>query len=115
MGDGGGGKDPSGGVAGVVENGGAEVGAVCEGEVMQVSYNSTAKMYFVIIAHGQYASSYSNMASVSVKKGDKVQANKQIGTIASALDLSTGKTEYKLVFGVFSPTATLNAYQALKR
>ena len=37
----------------------------------------------VIIQHGNYRTVYSGLASVSVKKGDKVKAKQAIGTIYS--------------------------------
>lgn len=60
---------------------GAQARAVYEGEVTScfVMSGTTA----VIIQHGNYRTVYSGLASVSVKKGDKVKAKQAIGTIYS--------------------------------
>src|SRR5690606_34300454 len=52
---------------------GAGVKAVFEGEVVQ------AVAGVVVIKHGEYFSFYSNMASVSVRRGQKVSRGQQIG------------------------------------
>ena len=60
---------------------GTQARAVYEGEVTScfVMSGTTA----VIIQHGNYRTVYSGLASVSVKKGDKVKAKQAIGTIYS--------------------------------
>ena len=60
---------------------GTQARAVYEGEVTScfVMSGTTA----VIIQHGNYRTVYSGLASVSVKKGDKVKAKQAIGTIDS--------------------------------
>lgn len=60
---------------------GTQARAVYEGEVTScfVMSGTTA----VIIQHGNYRTVYSGLASVSVKKGDKVKAKQTIGTIYS--------------------------------
>ena len=93
---------------------GAQVKSVFNGEVMRVSYNRNAKSYIVLIGHGQYFTTYSNMATATVKEGQKVTVGQSIGTIGRAVDAS-GRTEYKLVFGLFAPNGdTLDADQWLK-
>lgn len=63
---------------------GAQARAVYDGEVTScfVMSGTTA----VIIQHGNYRTVYSGLASVSVKKGDKVKAKQYIGTIYSDPD-----------------------------
>ena len=60
---------------------GTQARAVYEGEVTScfVMSGTTA----IIIQHGNYRTVYSGLASVSVKKGDKVKAKQAIGTIYS--------------------------------
>lgn len=82
---------------------GAAVKAVFNGEVMRVTYNRNAKAYIVLIGHGDYFTTYSNMATVSVKDGQKVTLGQTIGTVGQSVGAS-GKGEYKLVFGIFSPS-----------
>jgi len=61
---------------------GAEVRAVFEGEVSQVLLNQWTNKV-VLLRHGNYLTLYSNLASVNVKVGDRVQP---IGRIASSED-----------------------------
>jgi len=82
---------------------GAAVKAVFNGEVMRVTYNRNAKAYIVLVGHGDYFTTYSNMATVSVKEGQKVTLGQSIGTLGQSVGAS-GKSEYKLVFGIFSPS-----------
>lgn len=58
---------------GIRTNDGAGVKAVFEGEVVQ------AVAGVVVIKHGEYFSFYSNMSSVSVRRGQKVSRGQQIG------------------------------------
>jgi septal ring factor EnvC (AmiA/AmiB activator) len=59
---------------GIRTNDGAGVKAVFDGDVTQV-YGG-----IVVIRHGDYFSFYSNLASVSVRNGQKVSRGQQIGT-----------------------------------
>ena len=59
--------------------------------------------YDVYVAHGEYITSYANMGTICVEKGQKVARNAQIGTIGSAVNVMTMETEYKLVFGIYPP------------
>ena len=65
----------------IQKSAGTQARAVYEGEVPScfVMSGTTA----VIIQHGNYRTVYSGLASVSVKKGDKVKAKQAIGTIYS--------------------------------
>ena len=93
---------------------GAAVTAAFNGEVMQVTYNRNLKSYIVLIGHGNYFTTYSNMATATVREGQKVSVGQTIGTVGRSVD-SAGKTEYKLVFGIFSPNGeTLPADEWLR-
>lgn len=63
---------------------GAAVKAVADGEVSAVFDMGGESV--VIIRHGKYRTAYSNLATASVSRGDKVQAGKQVGTAATNLN-----------------------------
>jgi septal ring factor EnvC (AmiA/AmiB activator) len=70
----------------------AKARAVFDGEVMQIQHIKGANQA-IYIRHGDYITIYRNLASVSVKKGDKVRAKQEIGTIFN--NPTTGKTTLK--------------------
>ncbi len=70
---------------------------------MDVKRNRITNKYDVYVAHGEYITSYANMGSICVEKGQKVARNAQLGTIGSAVNIMTMETEYKLVFGIYPP------------
>ena len=61
---------------------GSKVRAVFEGEVMHVIHNKGFNNT-VLIRHGKYLTTYTNLQSVTVKAGDKVQGGKVIGTLST--------------------------------
>lgn len=61
----------------------APVRAIFEGQVMSIQVIKGANKV-VFIQHGDYISVYSNLATVSVKKGDKVATKQTIGTVAKS-------------------------------
>jgi len=67
----------------------AAVRTVFDGEVSRVV--PMGGTYLVIIKHGEYFTSYSNLKSVSVTAGQKVSTKQTIGVAAT--DGSTGQTE----------------------
>ncbi|MBD1432739.1 peptidoglycan DD-metalloendopeptidase family protein [Sphingobacterium sp. DN00404] len=76
----------------------APVKAVFEGDVVQVIGS------FVVIKHGEYFTSYSNLKSVSVRRGQKVGRGQQIGTAGEDPDAG-----YSIVnFGVFQGQTAMN-------
>jgi len=76
----------------------AAVKAVFEGEVVQVIGS------FVVIKHGEYFTSYSNLKSVAVRKGQKVNRGQQIGSADEDADAG-----YSVVnFGVFQGQTAMN-------
>lgn len=89
---------------------GAAVCSIYEGKVVEIKQNRITGKYDVYIAHGEYLTSYANLGSVCVAKGRSVTRNQQIGTIGSSVNITTMETEYKLVFGVYSPSPTEKMY-----
>lgn len=76
----------------------ASVKAVFEGDVVQVIGS------FVVIKHGEYFTSYSNLKSVSVRRGQKVGRGQQVGTAGEDPDAG-----YSVVnFGVFQGQTAMN-------
>ncbi|MBQ6770197.1 MAG: peptidoglycan DD-metalloendopeptidase family protein [Bacteroidales bacterium] len=67
---------------------GASARAVFEGEVASVT-KLTGSNTVVIIRHGEYFTVYSNLESVTVKRGDKVKTKQNIGKV------HTSKTDNK--------------------
>lgn len=61
----------------------ASVRAIFEGQVMSIQVIKGANKV-VFIQHGDYISVYSNLATVSVTKGDKVSTKQKIGTVAKS-------------------------------
>ena len=82
---------------------GERITAIYEGKVVDVKRNRITNRFDVYIAHGQYITSYANLNSVSVAKGQTVAKNSAIGVIGPAVDIQTMKTEYRLVFGIYPP------------
>ncbi len=82
---------------------GATVCSIYEGKVVEVKRNRITAKYEVFVAHGEYITSYANLGTATVEKGQKVAKNGTIGTIGAAVNPTTMNTEYKLVFGIFSP------------
>lgn len=84
---------------------GAGVISIYEGKVVDVRRNRITNKYEVYVAHGEYITSYANMGSACVEKGQQVKKNQRIGTIGSEVNMTTMETEYKLVFGIYPPAA----------
>jgi len=70
----------------------APVRAIFEGQVMSIQVIKGANKV-IFIQHGDYISVYSNLATVSVKKGDKVATKQTIGTVAK--NSTEGRTVLK--------------------
>ncbi len=77
--------------------------AVFNGEVMQIQQIRGANKA-VYIQHGDYITVYSNLGTVSVKKGDKVSTKQAIGTVANSP--TEGKTVLK--FYIYQNTSKMN-------
>ena len=110
-------KRHKGNMAEIVGKEGASVTSVYEGKVLDIKQNKMTNYYEVYIAHGKYISSYANLSEVSVTKNSTVKKGQRIGTIGSAINLSTMETEYKLVFGIHSPNPneTMSAANCFKK
>ena len=71
--------------------------SVFDGEVLSV-YGFSGGNPGVLIRHGKYISNYQNLSSIFVKKGDKINANDEIGVVFT--NQSNGKTVLK--FNIFN-------------
>lgn len=82
----------------------AAVNSIYEGKVMDITRNKVDNKYIVYIAHGEYLSSYANLSEVTVEKGAIVKKGDRIGTIGLSVNKLTMEMEYKIVFGIYSPS-----------
>ena len=96
-------KRSKGNMAEIVGKEGAAVTSIYEGKIVDIKRNKVNNKYDVYIAHGEYITSYANLSAVSVVKGAVVQKGQRIGTIGSAVNISTMELEYKIVFGIYAP------------
>lgn len=89
---------------------GSEVRAVFDGTVSQIIFSASFQSA-VIIKHGSYFTVYSNLASVSVSKGEKVSTNQSIGIVST--DGATGRSEVH--FEIWKATSKQNPQSWIKR
>lgn len=96
---------------------GASVRSIYEGKVVDVKRNRITAKYEVFVAHGEYITSYTNLGSISVEKGQKVAKNQPLGSVGAAVNVTTMETEYKIVFGIYSPNPkeTMSAANCFKK
>lgn len=96
---------------------GATVRSIYEGKVVEVKRNRITSKYEVFVAHGEYITSYANLGTALVEKNQTVKRDQSIGTVGAAVNPSTMETEYKLVFGIFSPnpSETMSAANCFKK
>ncbi len=87
----------------IITEGGSKARAVFNGEVLQVQQLKGANKA-VYIRHGNYITIYNNLATVSVKKGDKVKTKDEIGTVFT--HPNTGRAVLK--FFVYQNTQKMN-------
>ncbi len=97
-------KRYKGNMAEIVGKEGAAIISIYEGKIVDIKRNKVNNKYDVYIAHGEYITSYANLSAVSVAKGAIVQKGQRIGTIGSAVNISTMEMEYKIVFGIYAPS-----------
>ena len=97
-------KRYKGNMAEITGSEGAAVTSIYEGKVVDIKRNKVNNKYDIYIAHGEYITSYANLSAVSVAKGAIVQKGQRIGTIGSAVNISTMEMEYKIVFGIYAPS-----------
>lgn len=95
----------------------AQVISIYDGKVVETKRNRITGKYEVFIAHGEYITSYANLGSACVGKGQKIARNQQIGTIGSSVDFETMQTEYRIVFGIYppDPKQTMRAENCFRR
>ncbi len=97
-------KRYKGNMAEIVGKEGAAVTSIYEGKVVDIKRNKVNNKYDIYIAQGEYITSYANLSAVSVTKNAIVQKGQRIGTIGSAVNISTMEMEYKIVFGIYAPS-----------
>lgn len=85
------------------------VRAVFQGEVTGILEVMGTKV--LMIRHGEYLTVYQNLASVNVRKGDKVSTKQTIGTVGK----STSNNTYELHFEVWKNSSYLNPNGWLSR
>ncbi len=104
-------------MAEIVASKGASVRSIYEGKVVEVRRNRISGKYDVFVAHGEYITSYANLERTSVQKGQKVAKNGVLGVIGSSVNITTMEPEYKLVFGIYSPSPkeTMRAADCFKK
>ena len=88
---------------------GAQAKVVFDGEISSIMFIANLN-YVVIVRHGDYLSVYSNLESVSVKKGDKVKIRQSLGTVATGQGESRSRLHFELWQGtiVQNPASWLN-------
>lgn len=96
-------REYKGNMAEIVGAKGADVSAIYDGKVVEVRRNRISGKYDVFVAHGEYITSYANLDNVVVRKEQKIAKNAVIGEVGASMNLTTMKTEYKMVFGIYSP------------
>jgi murein DD-endopeptidase MepM/ murein hydrolase activator NlpD len=96
---------------------GAAVTSIYEGKVVDIKRNKVTNKYDIFIAHGEYITSYANLSAVNVLKNAIVKKGERIGTIGSAVNITTMEMEYKIVFGIYapSPDVKLSAANCFKK
>ena len=89
---------------------GANIRSVFEGEVVRIFFILGANNT-VVIRHGNYFTTYSNLETVLVKAGDRVSTNQAIGKIYSGENAEN----YILPFAIWNGEQTLNPESWIKR
>ena len=96
-------REYKGNMAEIIGAKGAAVRSIYEGKVVEVRRNRISGKYDVFVAHGEYITSYANLDNVVVRKDQKIAKNGTLGEVGASVNLTTMKTEYKMVFGIYSP------------
>ncbi len=110
-------KEYKGNMAVITGAKGADVRSIYDGKVVEVRRNRISGKYDVFVAHGEYITSYAGLDNVTVAKDAKVAKNGVIGTIGASVNLTTMQTEYRIVFGIYSPNPkeTMRAADCFKK
>ena len=82
---------------------GARVISIYDGKVIKVIRNRIDGRYTVILAHGEYISTYANLSSVSVQQDQSVRRNQQLGVIGMSVDENLSSYP-SLIFGIYAPS-----------
>ena len=85
---------------------GARVISIYDGKVIKVVRNRIDGRYTVILAHGEYISTYANLSSVSVAQDQSVRRNQQLGIIGMSVDENLSSYP-SLIFGIYAPSPTV--------
>lgn len=96
-------KEYKGNMAEILGEKGAAVRSIYDGKVVEVRRNRITGKYDVFVAHGEYITSYANLDNVVVRKEQKIAKNGTLGEVGASVNITTMKTEYKMVFGIYSP------------
>ncbi|MBR5492986.1 MAG: peptidoglycan DD-metalloendopeptidase family protein [Alistipes sp.] len=96
-------REYKGNMAEIIGTKGAAVRSIYEGKVVEVRRNRISGKYDVFVAHGEYITSYANLDNVVVRKDQKIEKNGTLGEVGASVNLTTMNTEYKMVFGIYSP------------
>ena len=96
-------REYKGNMAEIIGTKGAAVRSIYEGKVVEVRRNRISGKYDVFVAHGEYITSYANLDNVVVRKDEKIAKNGTLGEVGASVNLTTMNTEYKMVFGIYSP------------
>lgn len=101
-----------------VNNRGVNIAAPKGSEIRSVFDGVVTKIFFVqglsnciIVRHGNYQTLYANLASVSVKVGEKVAINQCLGNISA----SNNQDEHMVHFEIWHETTNLNPSLWLKK
>lgn len=65
---------------------GADVKTIYEGIVQDIQYKKLINRYTVFMGYNEYLVTYTNLGSVSVKKGEVVKKDQKIGTIGNGIE-----------------------------
>lgn len=93
----------------IMTDAGTAVRAVFQGEVTAVMDVLGTKV--VMIRHGEYLTVYQNLATISVKKGDKVSTKQTIGTVGK----NNSSNTYELHFEIWKNNSYQNPNSWLAR
>jgi septal ring factor EnvC (AmiA/AmiB activator) len=88
-------KDNNPGVTIATPNAGGSVKAVFDGEVAAI--HNYGDGVAVVIRHGKYFTSYSNLSGVTVSKGTEVKTGQVIGRVGEAQDGGGGQVDFMLM------------------
>lgn len=89
---------------------GTEARSVFEGVVLNIAQYKGSNP-IVLIQHGNYITSYKNLARVFVKKGDRVTAKQPIGEVFTNKDTNQTSLQFSLFYNTTAQNPALWLYQ----